>query len=377
MPIPLSGCLTIKEKGIIFKKTIFKTAQNHSLSNNSSVVLKHILGWVLYLLYYIVITYVKLPDFDLVDLLLQHVMMIGVFYANIYLVYDNLFSKKRYLLGAAWFIFIVVAYAGIRYLVVYYVIPVLGTGKFHYDRKVYLSITISFFVNFCIYSAVYWLVRNSMRKEYQLRLAERQRLEAEKAKIKSDYSFLKAQVSPHFLHNTLNFLYAKLLPYSKQLSDSVLLLSEIMRYALNEEENAADKVLLTRELHHIENIININQLRFSDRLNIEFEVIGQPEGIKVISFIIITLVENAFKHGVLLDKENPIKIRLEIDREKKMLYLQTHNKKTGTPAELSTGIGLNNLRKRLDWVYGDNYVFTITEDEKSYSAYLELSIDES
>ncbi|HEY4288981.1 MAG TPA: histidine kinase [Puia sp.] len=343
---------------------------------NNSVLLKHTLGWVAYFLYYIFVTYIRLPDFDLIDLFLQHVVMICVFYALIYLAYDTFFTRKKYLLGILWFLLIAAIYVPVRYVVVYKLIPIFGKGEYHYDPKAYVSVTIALFVNFCVYSAVYWLVRNSIRKEYQLRVAERRRLEVEKAKVQSDYAFLKAQVSPHFLHNTLNFLYARVLPYSRQLSESVLLLSKIMRYALNEDEPAGGKTLLTRELEHIRNIITINQLRFSDRLQIQLQVTGEIEGVRVIPFILITLVENAFKHGELHDSENPIKISLEVDKAAKKLYLETNNKKTGTPAELSTGIGLNNLKKRLEWVYGKAYIFTVKEDEIYYTAYLELQIDE-
>lgn len=342
----------------------------------NSVLLKHALGWVAYFLYYIFVTYIRLPDFDLIDLLLQHVVMIGVFYALIYLAYDTFLTRKKYLLGFLWFLLIAAAYVVVRYVVVYKLIPIFSKGEYHYDPKVYVSTTIALFVNFCAYSAVYWLVRNSIRKEYQLRVAERGRLEMEKAKVQSEYAFLKAQVSPHFLHNTLNFLYAKVLPYSRQLSDSVLLLSKIMRYALNEDELPDGKTLLIRELEHIRNIITINQLRFSNQLQIQLQVIGEIEGVRVIPFILMTLVENVFKHGELHESENPIKIYLQVDRAAKKLYLETSNKKTGTKAELSTGIGLNNLKKRLEWGYGEAYIFTIKEDDLYYTAHLELQIDE-
>lgn len=357
------------------QKNVILGPQYLSLLTNSPTFVKHILGWAIYLLYYLLITYIRLPDFDVVDLVLQHLVMVGVFYANIYLVFDNLFTRKRYFAAIGWFIVVIGAYILVRYGVVFYLIPLVSTDKFHYSPKSYTFITIAFFVNFLVYSAVYWFVRNSMRKEYQLRISERHRLEAETARIKSDYAFLKAQVSPHFLHNTLNFLYAKLLPLSRQLSDCVLILSDVMRYALNEDGDAGNKTSLTKELEHIRNVIKINQLRFSDRLYIHLEVIGEVEGARVIPFILITLVENAFKHGEMFDPENPIKIKLEIDWVKKKLYLQTYNKKKGSPIELSTGIGLNNLKKRLEWVYGKDFIFETKDQDEFYTAYLELSID--
>ncbi|HVU56341.1 MAG TPA: histidine kinase [Puia sp.] len=202
----------------------------------------------------------------------------------------------------------------------------------------------------------------------------------EKEKMQADYLFLKAQINPHFLHNTLNFLYARSLPYSNELSEGILTLSEIMRYSLDKEEDADGKVLLTREIEHMNNIIKIQQLRFGNALQVVFTIQGRPEGLRILPFILITIVENAFKHGELKDPRHPVTLDLCIDDTtsaqgagKKLRFHCVNKKKTG-PKELSTGIGLENTRKRLELAYGENYSLYIKDQREAYTADLAINL---
>jgi len=203
----------------------------------------------------------------------------------------------------------------------------------------------------------------------------------EKEKLQANYLFLKAQINPHFLHNTLNFLYARSLPYSTELSEGILTLSEIMRYSLDKEEDSDGKVLLTKEIEHMNNIIKIQQLRFGNALQVVFTIQGSPEGLRILPFILITIAENAFKHGELKDPEHPVTLDLCIDPTaapsggvgKKLRFHCVNRKKTG-PKELSTGIGLENTRKRLELAYGENYSLYIKDQREAYTADLSINL---
>lgn len=203
---------------------------------------------------------------------------------------------------------------------------------------------------------------NSLRddKKHQ-KILEMQNLQA-------NYNFLKAQINPHFLHNTLNFFYAKSLPYSEELSDGILTLSEIMRYALSKENAIDGKILLKDEIEHLRNVIKINQLRFSNNLNVNFEVHGTVGEVMMIPFVLITIVENAFKHGDLKNPEFPIDIQLTVVDDKLTFYCK-NKKKTG-PKELSTSIGLDNTKKRLDMVYHNRYTINIIDETEFYTTQL-------
>lgn len=205
----------------------------------------------------------------------------------------------------------------------------------------------------------------------QRKILEAQKLQLEVEKTQANFNFLKAQINPHFLHNTLNFLYAKSLPYSPELSEGILTLSDIMRYALSEGNSKDGKALLKDEVEHVRNVIKINQLRFSNNLNVNFNVEGVINGATIIPFVLITLVENAFKHGDLKSTEYPIDIYLMV-KDNSLVFRCTNKKKSG-PKELSTGIGLENIKKRLDLAYGKEYALRVKDETVFYTT--ELTID--
>ncbi|HEY4150663.1 MAG TPA: histidine kinase, partial [Chitinophagaceae bacterium] len=221
----------------------------------------------------------------------------------------------------------------------------------------------TYFISMVLYLGVSLAIVhiNILRDEKRLRgVLEGQKRQLEMEKVQTNYLFLKAQINPHFLHNTLNFLYAKSLPYSSELSEGILTLSEIMRYSLDKEEDRGGKVLLTKEIEHVNNVIKIQQLRFDHSLQISFGINGEVAGLLIVPFVLITIVENAFKHGELKNPDYPISIRLTVSGDGSLLFRCVNKKKTG-PRELSTGIGLDNTRKRLDLAYGENYSLYIKE----------------
>jgi LytS/YehU family sensor histidine kinase len=209
---------------------------------------------------------------------------------------------------------------------------------------------------------------NNLRDEKkQRKILEAQKMQLEVDKSQANFKFLKSQINPHFLHNTLNFLYAKSLPYSAELSEGILTLSDIMRYALKEAVDNDDKAPLKDEIEHV---IKINQLRFSNNLYVNFEVNGLVNGAEIIPFVLITIVENAFKHGDLQKPEFPIDIKLDIDHRHLVFYCR--NKKKSGPKEISTGLGLDNIRNRLDYAYGKDYSLQIKDEADFYTTTLTI-----
>ena len=204
----------------------------------------------------------------------------------------------------------------------------------------------------------------------QRKVLEEQKMQLEVEKSQANLNFLKAQINPHFLHNTLNFLYAKSLPYSAELSEGILTLSDIMRYALGPAAKEG-KVALKDEIEHVRNVIKINQLRFSNNLQVNFDVNGVVNGATIIPFILITIVENAFKHGDLKSTEHPIAIRLDMTSNQMQFFCR--NKKKVGPKEISTGIGLDNIKKQLDLTYGKKYLLNVKDEAEFYTTELTLT----
>lgn len=222
-----------------------------------------------------------------------------------------------------------------------------------------------------VLSFVFAYLTNIREALVQRRILQEQKLQLEMEKSQANFNFLKAQINPHFLHNTLNFLYAKSLPYSEELSEGILTLSDIMRYALDEQTRQDGKALLEDEVEHVNNVIKINQLRFENKLQVHFTVLGSLSDLRIAPFILITLVENAFKHGDLKDPSQPLDIRLQISGL--ALHFICRNKKKSGPKQLSTGIGLDNIRKRLELTYPGQFRFDINEEADVYTTELTIN----
>ncbi|MBK7884577.1 MAG: hypothetical protein IPJ81_12935 [Chitinophagaceae bacterium] len=142
--------------------------------------------------------------------------------------------------------------------------------------------------------------------------------------------------------------------------------SDIMRYSLKDHTATNGLAHLTEEVAHIENVINIHQLRFAGSLHISFTVEGEAEGKLVAPMILITLVENIFKHGDLHDKNNPAQIHCRIDAAKQTVFFATYNKKKTGASEDSTGIGLSNIKQRLQALYKDDFSIATVDEPTSY-----------
>lgn len=220
------------------------------------------------------------------------------------------------------------------------------------------------FVTYALIGFGYYYASESVKRERKLRLIEKEKHEAE-------YAFLRAQINPHFLNNTLNFFFAKSLPLSEELANGIMTLSEIMRYSL-EIDKDDHMTLIDEEIGHINNVIKINQLRFNNKLQIDFSVNGNTDNVRLIPLILITVVENILKHGNCTDNLHPVKIALSINEIDHHIHLSTWNKKKKGPKELSSGIGMENIRKRLANHYKKGVALNINETEIDYSLKLTL-----
>ncbi len=218
---------------------------------------------------------------------------------------------------------------------------------------------ISFLVALGLFS-----IKKSFRMERKARLLEQ---EVNAARL----IILKHQFNPHFLYNTLSYMYAQARPVSEKLSKSILMLSDMMRYSLNKtDENGL--VPIANEIEYIENFIEIHRLRFEADfcLNLEIEGIVGPK--KIVPLLLITFVENAIKHGVLNEPQNPILVKISIENNSLNLFVK--NKKQLGIKDETSGIGLQNTIKRLKLVYPQNHKLEINDLPKSYSANLTINI---
>lgn len=242
-----------------------------------------------------------------------------------------------------------------------------GFSRFIREHK-FLFFTLSSFFFYLITLAISFVAAFII----DFNTKSRRQKELEKQTMDAELAAIKYQINPHFLFNSLSFIYSKTVPLSEEVSNAVLLLSDIMRYALGKEEDSEGKAALSQEITHLKNVIEINQMRFNNKLSIQYsEQISNPKA-RITPLVLITLVENAFKHGDLLDPANPLVVRTEADDARIKFYI-SNKKKKGTK-ELSTGIGLNNVKKRLQLMYADKYTFSVKENEDFYTVELTINL---
>ncbi|GAA0555617.1 hypothetical protein GCM10009415_42010 [Chitinophaga japonensis] len=313
---------------------------------------------------------------NLGDILLTQLPGIYVFYGSIFL-YMKLLSAERYVLLFVMEVLLFISYLLLFALIGDVIFPLLlpDVEVPPFDLGGFVISGLWAFIRYSFFAFGYYFAQRLITKEKELRVIERKKLQAEQGKLEAEYAFLRAQINPHFLHNTLNFFYAKSLGCSKELSEGILTLCEIMRYSLNSGEDESGTVLLTQEVEHLQNVVKINQLRFSNRLQVDFEVTGHFETLRIIPLVLITLVENAFKHGELTNQQYPLTIKLAVDEHNRQIHFTTYNRKKKGPKELSHGIGMDNIRKRLHAVYRDNYQLHIKDEEDAYTAALFINLD--
>lgn len=191
-------------------------------------------------------------------------------------------------------------------------------------------------------------------------------LQADKAK--TELALLKSQINPHFFFNTLNNLYGLVVEKSDKAPEVVLKLSDMMRYTIYKGKE--DVVLVKDEISYLENYIELHKIRYQKKVEILFTHDVQ-EGLKVAPLLFIVLLENAFKHGVEKMRENAF-IHLRMRSQGKKLIFTIENSFDESASNQANGIGLENLKKRLDHLYLNKYELIIEEKESIYKVQLNI-----
>ncbi len=198
----------------------------------------------------------------------------------------------------------------------------------------------------------------------------------EKEQLESELRFLRAQISPHFFFNTLNNIYSLSLAKSDKTPDTIIKLSDLMRYVLYETKNKNQS--LQKEIVFIKNYLDLEKIRYNENLQLNFEVIGDPKGKKIAPMLLIHFIENAFKHGANKNIRE-VKINIQMKIEGKFLYFRISNTKPNNQENQSGkkvgGIGLNNVEKRLKLRYSeDEYKLGIYEKFDEFVVNLRLKL---
>lgn len=203
---------------------------------------------------------------------------------------------------------------------------------------------------------------------------EKEKNQIKEEKRNAELSFLKSQIDPHFFFNTLNNIYSLTSLKSDRAPQTILKLSELMRYNIYEANK--DMVFLKDEINYVQNFIDLQKIRLPKNVDIDYYVRGNIGERKIEPLLFLPFIENSFKHGI--DYTNNCSIDIEITIEDQEITLLVINNTSSRKNIISkqSGVGLSNIKQRLELLYRNRYELKISENEKSFMVKLILYLDE-
>jgi two-component system, LytTR family, sensor kinase len=288
---------------------------------------------------------------------------IGMFYLNYLYLIPKFLDKKKYRYYTLTLVAVIIVFAAGKYGIALnfkHIVLDHGEGKQTTFLEYFISSGLTniffLFLSTALKFGTDWFLNAGIQRDL-----ENQRLTAELA-------FLKSQINPHFLFNSLNSIYSLAYQKSDTAPEAILKLSEIMRYMLYESND--NKVDLAKELQYLQNYIDLQKIRFGNKAFVEFKITGEVGNQKIVPLLLIAFIENAFKHGVANDPSVPIRLLINLDGAN--LHFYTENKKHMNNRDIEGGIGLQNVRRRLELLYPGKYKLDIQDKPETYICELSL-----
>ena len=311
----------------------------------------------------------KLPiKYSLLFTLTFSISFFTVYFVNYYYLLPRLFNTKKYILFGASVIFMVFVFAGIRFLLEEILSPILfNINNYNINDKniIFTYFFDSFIFSFkaSLYSTLVYLFFRYKENKDKLHLLEIKHQQAQ-------LTTLKSQLSPHFLFNVLNGFYIELYDEQPKTANDILKLSQLLRYVTY--ETSENFVLLEKEIQFLNDYLHFFKRRYESNFYVSFTINGNPKNHKIPSLILINFVENVCKHGVINNPNKPAKINITIDDIS--LEITTENHTNTSEKYMETGIGTENIRKRLDVLYNDNFSLTFQQSNNIFNAYLQFPL---
>lgn len=348
-------------------------------------VFAHIAGWLLFISLILGFAVSGPADGQLWDLMLSPPFLLFIFvyvflfYINSYVLIPELYLKKNY---TVYFILIAALF-----VVVYFLRPFDQLVADHHASPGDMGPPPMFeedgpppegrergggrpgidIVSMVLFVMV-WSSGTAIQIVKQWRTTERRAIQAEADKTRAELSFLRAQINPHFLFNTLNNIYSLILTKNDAAPDAVLKLSHIMRYVT--DEATQNWVPLEWEVQCISRYIDLQRLRLNDKTTVDFQVEGEMDGMQIPPLILMTFVENVFKHGVSNHEPSPISIKITVKEQE--ITFQCFNKINPQSIPERKGIGIENTKTRLNQLYPGKHNLYIGDARGDFGVILKL-----
>lgn len=334
-------------------------------------IIVHLLYWFIFIFGY----FIQLkPDNDFIfsfdELTLFGVsylfINISTFYVNYCYLLPKFFDIKRlskFLIG---FFLIFAYFITFRYLLEEVLfLHLFGTGNYFKGTTIqyYIFDNLHWASKPIFASTIIWIVINFIRT-----LQKEVNLNEEKKK--AEIQFLKSQINPHFIFNTLNNIYSMVFLESKKALPAIEKLSEIMRFTTYETQK--ELIPIGSEIKYIESFIDLERIRNSKEIYIELVAIIEDENKQIPPYLLLPFIENCIKHGILDDAKNPVVFAVKSSSNK--LIIDVENKINNKLKDAHSGIGISNLRKRLTHYFSDKYKFEVTNEGDVFKSHLEINL---
>jgi two-component system, LytTR family, sensor kinase len=293
--------------------------------------------------------------------LVNNATWVGLFYLNVYFFVPKFFNTKKYFAYATVLIVSLFAMIMLGWFNRVMILP-----KIPGNWNMHILLTVMIFIFISSASLTYQLIR-------ERNAAERKQKEKETETLKTELSLLRSQVSPHFMFNVLNNMVALARKQSDQLEPSLIKLSSLMRYMLYEADE--EKVSLEKEIDYLRSYIDLQQQRFGKQVAVDVIIHPADNHYDIEPMLLIPFVENAFKHGTGLIEDARILIELKAD--KGVLEFTVRNKFNPASEEVrdkTSGIGLTNVRRRLNLLYGKKHDLQIRKKEELFTTLLKIEL---
>lgn len=351
------------------------TSRLNTYYNSKSRLFWHLAFWGVYFLYHILIYGIKSGDYT-GQLFWESSTLpvkIGATYFLLYFLLPRYFMSRQFIRFFIFGLLLLVAAAILQRAIDF---TVVGQWFYpgRYSRSSFFSVKILYTI-IEIYPVVALAAFIKIGKRWLER--DQESRELQKEKLASELKFLKAQTHPHFLFNTLNNLYALTLKKSEDAPDVVLKLSELLSYVLYECNERT--VPLKKELDLVENYISLERIRYGERLQVTFNLDGSLEGKEIPPMLILPFIENSFKHGFSRQLDQ-VWLDIEITLKEDQFSLKVENSIAVEDEEESNlsfreGIGLANVKRRLELLYGEDHQLDITKETDRYVVVLNLNLN--
>lgn len=285
--------------------------------------------------------------------LLFHIPLVFLVYVNLRVLIPKLLEKGKYALYALSIPLLLIIAIGLHEFTFEILLPILPT-EFYMVSFTEWQVLIAIF-------SIYWVLTTLIKLSKSWVVLQ----QVEKEKLSIELNSLKAQVNPHFLFNSLNSIYSQALAKSDDTADTVLELSNLLRYMLYEV--GEDLVPLNKEVEMLENYIALQKLRVEDTAHVSFHVKGELDEVKIAPLLVFPLVENAFKHGLKGDSEDAfVKIDLNVGAHITFEISNNLGQVDDMEAGKYVGIGLENVKRRLKLIYPNRYELSIQPTDNEF-----------